>query len=284
MLGFHYRLGTINAGDSAEMYATLRTNEGIVPVEEIASVEYTIQLPNGALEGPFSGSVEEDGRGYYRWTQTEEAGEYVAQAQFTLTNGEKKSVMVSFAVYDPFDQTPKTAQEIIADEVWLRLEDAFDSIDGGPWLRDETNSYFDSNKISRFIPEALMEINVQMPPTQYTIKEFVNETKGELTAQGTILVKGVLLRTIQHLIRSYVEQPIPRGPQVVYEDRTRYAQVWQTVYQAERENWLEMVRLMKRQELQFGHSALLISSKQGRIFYGGFGGILRTQGVGRGWY
>lgn len=278
-LGVRYNIGTVNAGDTAELYAALRVSETPVYASDIASVSFTIQLPDNTIVGPEDGEVQEDGQGYYQWTETEQVGEYLGQAQFTLTTGEVRSVMVNFAVIDPFDTTPPSPSEIVIDEVWFRLEDCFDSIEGGPWLRDITLAHFDRSKIARYIPETLLDINVQMPRTTAVIQDFTTpEQNGEPNVILPILAKGVLCRVIMHLIRSYVEQPVPQGGQVVYEDRTRYKDAWKAVYDSEHEDYITMVRLWKRGFLNLGHSALLVSSKAGRLYYGG---ISRTRNVGR---
>jgi len=288
-LGVRYQLNPINVSDTAELKAALREREGVVSQEDIAGVEFTIQGPNGTLiENPatkgtqWPGEIEENGEGYLQWTKTEEAGEYLVQAQFTLITQEVKSVMVNFTVLDPFNIPPPTEAQLVAEEVWLRFEDSFDSVEGGPILRDYTLSHFDLKKIERFIPEALLDINVQMPPTQYTISTFATRSgNGEINPLMPLLSKGVMCKVLLHMIRSYIEQPVPQGAQIAYEDRTRYAQAWQTAYATEREDWISMVRLYKRQELRLGHSALLVSSKAGRLLASG---ALRTQNISRGWY
>lgn len=369
-LGVRYQLSPINRSDTAELRAALREREGVVPQEDIAGVEFTIQQPNGILAGnpatlkttkgiihkpelnvptskgaeisglvsttellpgktlvrgnnivagatvakilsstailidyeslitepnvieeeidlefegtQWPGEIEENGEGYLQWTKTEESGEYLVQAQFTLVTQEIKSVMVNFAVLDPFNIPPPTEAQLVAEEVWLRFEDMYDSVEGGPILRDYTLSHFDVKKIERFIPEALLDINVQMPPTQYSISYFARPLgNGEINPLMPLLSKGVMCKVLLHMIRSYIEQPVPQGAQIAYEDRTRYAQAWQTAYATEREDWISMVRLYKRGELRLGHSALLVGSKAGRLFYSG---TWRTQNVGRGWF
>jgi hypothetical protein len=369
-LGVRYQLNPINRSDTAELYAALREREGVVPQEDIAGVEFTIQQPNGILAGnpatlkkskgvihkpepnvpgnkgfeisgiastiglipgktlvrgnnivagatvakilsstailidyeslikapgveseeielefegsQWPGEIEEDGQGYLQWTNTEQSGQYLVQAQFTLVTQEVKSVMVNFSVVDPFNIPPPTEPQLVAEEVWLRFEDMYDSVEGGPILRDYTLSHFDVKKIERFIPEALLDINVQMPPTQYSISYFARPLgNGEINPLMPLLSKGVMCKVLLHMVRSYIEQPVPQGAQIAYEDRTRYAQAWQTAYATEREDWISMVRLYKRQELNLGHSALLVGSKAGRLF---FNGTWRTQNVGRGFF
>lgn len=370
MLGVRYTLSPINRSDTAGLRGALREREGVVPQEDIAGVEFTIQFPNGIFAGnpvtlkeskgiihkpepntpgnkgfeisgipstkglvanktlvrghnikegstvtkvlnesaieidyeslistsnveeeevnlefestQWPGEIEEDGQGYLQWTDTETAGEYLVQAQFTLVTGEMKSVMINFSVLDPFNIPPPTEAQLVAEEVWLRFEDSFDSVEGGPILRDYTLAHFDLKKIERFIPEALLDINVQMPPTQYDISYFAHRpSNGEINPLMPLLSKGVMCKVLLHMIRSYIEQPVPQGAQIAYEDRTRYAQAWQAAYKTEREDWISMVRLYKRQELNLGHSALLVASKAGRLYYSG---AWRTQNISRGFY
>jgi len=280
-LGVRYYTGEINVGDTAELFAALRERDKVVEQNEISSIEFTIQRPNGIVENPVTGSIEDDGQGYLQYTHTEEVGMYLAQAQFTLFNGEVRSVMVNFDVVDPF-VTENSLERILAENVWFRLEDAFDSIEGGPALRDYTLAHFDLSKIEKYIPETLLDINVQMPLTEVGIGTFVNKNRNEPNPVMPLMAKGVLCKVIMHLIRSYVEQPVPQGAQIAYEDRTRYAQAWQIVYKSEHEDYISMVRLYKRGYLNLGHSALLVSSKAGRLFFSG--SILRSRNIGRGFY
>ena len=121
-----------------------------------------------------------------------------------------------------------------------------------------------------------------MPPTNYDVAYFTTPSaNGETNPLMPLLSKGVLCKTLLHLVRSYIEQPVPQGAQVTYEERAQYSKAWMSVYSTEREDWISMVRLWKRQGLLLGHSALLIGSKAGRLFYNG---TWRTQNVGRGWF
>jgi len=282
-LGIRYELKPIAPGDTAELYAAAEVNGAPLEAEVLASVEFSIQGPEGGTpKGPFIGEIQEDGRGYSRFKTTTEPGEYLAQATFTLTTGEVTSVLLNFAVIDPFDDTPETMEEIVANDVWFRLEDCFDSIEGGPWLKDWTRSYFDKRKMAHYINETLLDINVQMPLTEANIAEFaVPKGDGSPNELLPLLSKGVLCRVLMHLAPSYVEQPVPQGAQIVYEDRTRYTNLWKEIYKDEHEDYYTMVRLWKRGQLRLGHSAMLVMSKAGRLYYGS---SMRLQNIGRGFY
>lgn len=268
-LGVVQNIGQIKTGDTAELYASLRIDGQPVTADQIMQVNFIVQLPDGTTSTNL-GIVQDDGQGYMRWTTTTEPGEYLIQVQFELVSGEIRSVMQNFSVVNPFaDEPAPTPTDLITSSVWLRLEDLFDSTDGGPWLRDKTLMNFDENKIAAFIPEALMDINLQMPPSTLDIGFFTigNESPSDMTNPNMpLLVKATLVFTIRHLMRSYVEQPDLQGAQVVWESRTKYSQMWMQIYQVEYQEYIQAVRLWKRTLLNLGRSALLTYNKSGRMF------------------
>lgn len=226
------------------------------------------------------GIVQSNGQGSLLWDNTQAIGPYVATAQFSLVNGEKRSVIVSFTVVDPFNLPEPSAIDQLTGAVWLRLEDIFDSIEGGPWLRDRTMNNFDQNKIAQFVPEALFDINIQMPPTNYDLSVFAPSPGAPPNPNMPLLIKGTLILTIRHLMRSYTEIYTPTGQgQLVWADRTRYQQAWGQVYEVEYQDYISAIRLFKRTEFKFGSSALLTLSKAGRLYpYTNFS----TRGIYRG--
>lgn len=189
--------------------------------------------------------------------------------------------MVNFAVIDPMNPPEPSSVDQIVEQVMLRLEDCFDSTEGGPWLRDRSKAHFDGQKIADFIPEALLDINVQMPPTNFDISMFASPNPGTLNPNMPLLVKAVLCLTIRHLMRSYTEQFTPTGQgQLVWPDRTKYQQAWKAIYDVEYADYVAATRLWKRTGYQFGHSALLTFSKAGRLYpYSG----MSTRGIYRGY-
>lgn len=276
----------VHKGDTAELYAYVEpAAEYAANPDDVVTVDFIIVAPDGT-ESTEIGSVQEDGGGFARFTDTTQTGMYRVLARFTFDTGEIRSETFSFEVEDPLNPPPPTKRETIADAVWLRFEDLFDSEEGGPWLRDMTLRYFDKRKFPQFIDEALIDINMQPPMTTATILDFTTAVvTGNADIDGpdvdqTVLVLGTMLAIIRHLMRSYTEQPLLANGQVAYEDRRDYLQRWQTVYQIELDHFTRLVALWKRQFLGLGHSKLLITSKAGRIYGPG----MRTRNVGRGWY
>lgn len=279
----------VKVGDSAELRAYLRVDGQPVDPADIQSVTFTIQSPQTSTTFSDTGIVLEDGTGFYRFLGTSETGVYLVRATFRLNSGQVRSEMLNFSVVDPFaDEPDPTGTDMITQGVWLRLEDLFDGTEGGPWLREQTLMNFDENKIAQFIPEALMLINVEMPLTNYTVNDFTNlydDGEGNKVPDPNmfILIQATLCATMKHLSRSYIEQPVPQGAQIAWQDRTRYSQAWQQAYQLEFQDFQKNVRLWKRGLYNFGRSALSVYSKAGRLFP--FGGTnWAARGMYRGYY
>lgn len=298
----------VNLNDSAELYAYLSDQGEPVLADDLLSVAFTIEKPNGAKTTE-TGTVMDDGAGYLMFNDTDQVGEYVAVATFIFTTGKVKSTRSDFEVGDPFNPTVGTQETVIEHLVWDKVEDCFDSRDGGPWLREMTLNVFDRSKMSDFIDEALLEINVYNPPTHFDENYFVHSITHELpllvpseslipsdsliladegavfveaspNEDTQILVLGTFLSVVRHLMRSYVEQPLPSGGQITYEDRRDYLQRWGTIYQIESMRFDALLKLWKRQFLGLNQGKVLVSSKAGRLSPA----PMRTRNIGRGYY
>lgn len=275
-------------GDTAEITAWPNGyDRRPAPEGEIDSVIFKIRRPDETVEA-LPGEVTDDGAGYLRYDNTDELGGYAWSAQFTMMSGEVRSVSGAFKIVDTFASQLGTHLEQIADEVWMRLEDMFDSDEGGPWLRDVTHRFFDPTKIETFVSEALLQVNNTPPMTEIDLGYFLIQIPntdpmliGETTTTPDryIVVQGTLLAVIRHLIRSYTEIPDVRGANVVFEDRRDYFQRWQMVYQMEEQAFNKTLALWKRQFYSFGKSAVLVHSKAGRLGRGGT--QWRARNVGR---
>lgn len=271
----------VNIGDTAELRRHLyREDETAVAAADIAQVSVTIQLPDRSqVTAP--GLIEDDGTGFYRWSDTDLIGLYIYIMTFTLASGEVRSVRGAFEVIDPFNPPVQTNEDRLADAVWAKLEDCFDSEEGGPWLRDMTLNYFNKDKVPEFIGAGVLLINATPPVTQLVTGDFTTLLPdGSPDPDLPILAEAVFLEVVRHLMRSYVEQPLPQGAQVVYEDRRDYLARWEEIYRIEMEYFQRVLTLWKRQFIQLGHSKILVSAKAGRLLPA----PLRSRNIGRGQY
>ena len=135
----------------------------------------------------------------------------------------------------------------------MKLEDLWDSDLGGPHLRDATKAIFDREKIRRLLPDALYNINnVYQPATGF------DETTFPYQNHRPLLAQALLVESIGHLMRAYVEQPLPAGANVSYFDRRDYLQRWQMILQMELDKLNRWLDLFKRDLMGLGYSAMLV--------------------------
>lgn len=283
-LGYDQQLKVFNLGDTAKLHAFLYDeNDSPMDPADLTGVNFTIQKPDGDKES-VSGSVEDDGSGLLLYDGTDQIGEYVTMASFDTFDG-IRSVPADFEVIDPFDPPVFTQSFVVAAWAWSKFEDCFDAEEEGPWLRDMTLNYFNKEKMEDFIDAALMDINLQNPPTAIDIARFVMpapavDEQPIATTDLPLLATGVMIQVIRHLMRSYTEQPAPTGAQIAWHDRRDYLQRWQSVYQIELAQYMRILALWKRQFLGLGHSKLLVSAKAGRLIPA----PMRTRFIGRGYW
>jgi hypothetical protein len=267
----------VHKDDTIELLVYAYTeDEQVVSADDLVTVRFTVMLPDGTTETK-TGEVQDDGGGRLLWSDTEQVGSYPYTAQFQFVNGEKKSYRNSFVVKDPFEIIPQTRRKKIAEEVWMRIEDCFDSNYGGPHLRDMTLEYFEPEKVERFIDEGLIYINNYGTITELTLEDFTFELPDNDPAlpEGSVqhnphqilVVQATLIAVIRHLMRSYVEQPAPQGANVVWQDRRDYLQRWQTILQVEWEFFEKLVAAFKRGFFNYGATSLLVHNKAGRLGY-----------------
>lgn len=285
-IGFDLEQRIINLNDTAELTATLYdSTDKPIPASNLVKVSFSLQLPDGTKQGPFAGTIQDDGTGYYAFKGTTEVGHYVILATFTDVNNIVKSVRTDIDVIDPYNETPTVSPSyLLATQIWAKVEDCFDADDEGPWLRDMTLNTFNREKMESFLDMALFDINYLNPPTTLALTDFVlvdpNTQDVSSTSNTPLLVQGGYIVCLRHLMASYVEQPAPSGTQIAWQDRRDYLARWTAVYQIEFPVYDRMAKLFKRQYLGLGQTKGLISSKAGRLLPA----PMRTQWVGRGFW
>lgn len=286
-MAFGYeRIGRIFLNNSMVLNAYLysQDDQTLIPTADIDTVTFTVLKPGDSPSAPtlagVAGTIVADGTGQYvvGANVNDVEGEYRAFATFTydegVLTGLVKSVPVFYDVIDSFERTGTSPMDPAVDIAWLKLEDCFDSEFGGPWLRDMTMRVFDKTKVREFGPTVLLQINQQMPYTDYDIDGFP-WGQGDATA---LFGQGLLVETIRHLIRAYTEQPDVISSPVAFMDRKRYADAWRLVYEEEEKLFERWLNRWKLRTYDLTHAAVLLGSKAGRMLPA----PLRSRNVGRG--
>lgn len=244
-------------GDTATLTAS--TSDG----SPANSVTWTFHSPGGTLTtvGPNVISPSNSSASLNS-ALTTEIGTYTVSAQFTLVSGPLRTTVISYGVTDPVTSL-NVDLEATLDLAWTMLEDCFDSDLGGPYLRGASLANFDRERMRSFVATSLFVINNQQPVQQLT------DTTFPYSQARPLLAKALLLETIKHLMRSYVEQyqVVGGAAPVSYFERRDYLQRWQTIYTMEMEEWKLWLAMFKRQQYDFGTSKILVDSKAGRRMY-----------------
>jgi hypothetical protein len=299
-LGYDRQTKIVALNDSARLVARLYDDkEQLYSYEDLAAVTFTIQRPadranddntnqrnNSEYASPpeqivRDGEILENGTGVVvlgGTGETDRLGHHIVVATFELVDGTIKSTRCDFEIFDPF-AVIDTPIRVVADGVWTKLEDCFDAENEGPWVQDMTLHFFREEKMEKFINDALFDINYQNPPTNVGVTGFVGGDNVP-TSDYPLLVQAIFVQVLRHIMRSYVEQPLPTGAQIAYQDRRDYLQRWQSMYELELEQYMRWLALWKRGFLQLGHSRLLVSAKAGRLIPA----PMRARSVGRGYW
>jgi hypothetical protein len=180
-------------------------------------------------------------------------GSYRGRARFKLADDTWRSHPVQFEAIDPLiTEVDLLGVNGAVNHAWMKLEDLFDSELGGPWAQDETRANIDRNKLKMLLPDALYLINQGFQPV--TSFDDTNFPPNHMP----LLSSALLVEMIYHLMRTYVEQPLPAGANINWMDRRDYLQRWQSVLALEEKRLMERVDIFKREYTGFGSSALLV--------------------------
>lgn len=275
-LGYSSELDLVAIGDTANLRAYLDSSHGqMLDPSDILSVLFQVQAPDGT-RNTYQGVIEDDGAGLLQYNDTVLEGHYVVVATFSLADGSTKSTRSNFEVQDAFTEPllfPDDPLTAVAQGVWHKIEDIFDSEDGGPWLREMTLRYFNPSKMSDFVNEAIYDFNYGYnPPTSYALNDFAQSTDyvNSPNPMLPLIIEGTYIAVIRHLMRSYVEQPAPQGGQVNYEDRRDYQMRWKAIYDIEMQMYARWVHFAKIGVFGFGQTSQSIFSYSRSVGMGNY--------------
>ena len=235
----------------------------------------------------FSQAAVRVGVGLYQLTfnsaQSDIPGFYTLAWDFTIESvPQELQTYIQIGATNPAYDVLDAGMKGIVESVWVRFADTFDSPQGGPHLQVFFQTAFSRGRLAQLLQIALNKINLTMQPAM----SFTTEAGSEFPYQdwGGLLEQGLYIETIRHLIRSYVEQPNPTGITVSRHDRRDFMDRWQTVYNMENEDYLQMLSDFKIQMMFLSRPRVLVSGGA----YGNWGptrlpGSAAARGINRVW-
>lgn len=159
-------------------------------------------------------------------------------------------------IYDTLSENERG----IVSMVNLMFADLYDSVDGGPHLKEEFQTHFGTETIARCLVLAGNRLNTTSQPyTSYVVGDGYSGQRFPQEALP-LLIQATYLEVLRHLVRSYVEQPnVSGGPGVAFLDRRDYMDRWRTVLNDEKEDFEKAVRSFKRGLLGLGGGSLIVA-------------------------
>lgn len=146
----------------------------------------------------------------------------------------------------------------IVDLTWMRFADGFDSPNGGPVLQTFFQSHYTRNRLAQLLQLAVNRLNSYSQPYQsFALRD---PGKFPVTKWGSILEQALYIETLKHLIRSYVEQPMPEGSgNYLRLDRRDYMQRWTEVLQMEDSEFIRRTSVYKMSFMGLGRPHVTVS-------------------------
>lgn len=215
--------------------------------------------------------------------QSSVSGFYTLAWDFTVASAPQElQTYIQIGATNPAYDALAPEMKMIVESVWIRFADMFDSPQGGPHLQSFFQTAFSRGRLAQLLQIALNKINATMQPGfNYTL-----QAGSEFPYQdwGALLEQGLYIETIRHLIRSYVEQPMPEGVTISRMDRRDYADRWQSVYNMEYKDYKDMLDVMKIRYMFLARPRVLVSGGA----YGNWGptrlpGSAAARGINRVW-
>lgn len=173
-------------------------------------------------------------------------------------NPEVYQTFVLIGAVDPaYDNLEPGLQEIV-NNVWVRIQDLYDSPNGGPALQAYFQSRFGRGRVAQLMQIALNRINLTFQPVSHYTLNYDSSEWPYATAAG-LLDEATYIEVIKHLIRSYVEQPTLEGATVAKLNRQEYMGRWQQVLQIEEQTFKQMMDVWKISQMGLSRTRLLVS-------------------------
>jgi len=189
-----------------------------------------------------------------------------------LTYTEHLQIRDPMPTYDGFSDDEKGAVQMIVN----LFADSYDSTTGGPHLIEEFQTKFTNERIAQLLNWAVQKMNMTKQPITGWMLSTPGTAGNFPPPYWGLLIMGGYIEVLKHLVRSYVEQPDIRNADVAYLDRRDYQQRWKAVLEDEKEQYDQMLVLVKRKMMNLGASSMLVS---GGMFGGsGRGGLFVAGG------
>lgn len=183
---------------------------------------------------------------------TDQMGDYTVLWEWEVS-GQPVTLTDQYQVVEPmpyFDSLD-SVQKTLVMNIYHKVSNTFDSIEGGPYLWEVLQSNFNAYEtIARLtVTDAMYYINFTFQPIFNPPWNFGGSGKQVPTQFYGIVDKAGYVEFLRHLSRSYIEQPDERGVNTAYLDRKAYRQQWKQEADEEKKTLDSQLKQMKRKYL-----------------------------------
>ena len=233
-----------------------------VPANADSSVTVSMQTLDGSAT-VFSRTADNPAAGVYQTTLSslETATPSVYRITFNYTINGIPQVYVGLmevGVSSPYYDVLSTTMKAVVEGVWVRFADLFDSPSGGPHLQVYFQTRFTRNRMAQLLRVAMNKLNTMSQP-QMTFTLDPAGPQFPVAQFAGVLDSALYIEAVKHLIRSYVEQPMPENIQVARQDRRDYMDRWERVLQMEQEDFTRQSEIFKMAYMGLSKPRVLVS-------------------------
>lgn len=163
--------------------------------------------------------------------------------------------------YMPTYEALNDGEKGVIRQVAAMFEDLYDSVEGGPHLKEEFQTHFGTERIAQMMELAMNRINITSQPyTNYNIGSGGLPGPRFPATGYSLLIMATYLEVVRHLIRSYTEMPTMQGsPGVAFYDRSNYVSRWRDILNDEADDFKSAVRSFKRTLMGLAGGALIVA-------------------------
>lgn len=243
-----------------------------VPANADSSVTVSMQSLDGSVT-VFSRTATNPAPGVYQTTlsslETSSPGIYRITFNYTISGVPQVYVgLLEVGMSSPAYDVLTTDMKVVVEGVWVRFADLFDSPSGGPHLQVYFQTRFTRNRMAQLLRVAMNKLNTMSQP-QMTFSLDPGGNQFPLAQFAGVLDSALYIEAVKHLIRSYVEQPMPENIQVARQDRRDYMDRWERVLEMEQNDFTRQTEIFKMAYMGLSKPRVLVS---GGVF-GNFGPV-----------
>lgn len=231
------------------------------PDDSLVTVSMTDETTSQLV---FTESATRTGAGQYQIiltsAQSSTPDDYTLTWEYNISGvGQFFQTFILIGQADPNYDNLTADMKVLVEGVWFRLEDLFDSPEGGPNLQTYFETRWSRGRVGQLLGVALGYLNTMQQPFQTWSMDGTTGPIFPVAQWGALLSQALFVEVIKHLRRSYTEQPELQGGSVTRLDRQSYWDRWGQILQEEQATLKQQMDVFKIASMSLSHPQVLVS-------------------------